>query len=221
MLKGKKAVLFDLDGTLVDSMWVWSEVDIRYLGEMGLSVPADLQEEIEGMGFTEVAEYFKKRFQISQDIEQIKETWNILAMDAYQNQVKLKPGIRSFLTYLKSQNIRTAVASSNSWDLIEAVLKSHRIDRYFDCIVTSCEVQRGKPAPDVYLEAAGRLGVKPENCLVFEDIVAGIQSGKAAGMTTCAVEDAYSLAQREEKRRRADYYIESYDEVIKEALKEC
>ena len=86
MLKGKKAVLFDLDGTLVDSMWVWSEVDIRYLGEMGLSVPADLQEEIEGMGFTEVAEYFKKRFQISQDIEQIKETWNILAMDAYQNQ---------------------------------------------------------------------------------------------------------------------------------------
>ncbi|WP_418714950.1 HAD family hydrolase [Blautia hydrogenotrophica] len=221
MLKGKKAVLFDLDGTLVDSMWVWSEVDIRYLGEMGLSVPADLQEEIEGMGFTEVAEYFKKRFQISQDIEQIKETWNILAMDAYQNQVKLKPGIRSFLTYLKSQNIRTAVASSNSWELIEAVLKSHRIDRYFDCIVTSCEVQRGKPAPDVYLEAAGRLGVKPENCLVFEDIVAGIQSGKAAGMTTCAVEDAYSLAQREEKRRRADYYIESYDEVIKEALKEC
>lgn len=202
-------------------MWVWSEVDIRYLGEMGLSVPADLQEEIEGMGFTEVAEYFKKRFQISQDVEQIKETWNILAMDAYQNQVKLKPGIRSFLTYLKSQNIRTAVASSNSWELIEAVLKSHRIDRYFDCIVTSCEVQRGKPAPDVYLEAAGRLGVKPENCLVFEDIVAGIQSGKAAGMTTCAVEDAYSLAQREEKRRRADYYIESYDEVIKEALKEC
>ena len=184
-------------------MWVWSEVDIRYLGEMGLSVPADLQEEIEGMGFTEVAEYFKKRFQISQDIEQIKETWNILAMDAYQNQVKLKPGIRSFLTYLKSQNIRTAVASSNSRELIEAVLKSHRIDRYFDCIVTSCEVQRGKPAPDVYLEAAGRLGVKPENCLVFEDIVAGIQSGKAAGMTTCAVEDAYSLAQREEKRRRA------------------
>ena len=221
MLKGKKAVLFDLDGTLVDSMWVWSEVDIRYLGEMGLSVPADLQEEIEGMGFTEVAEYFKKRFQISQDIEQIKETLNILAMDAYQNQVKLKPGIRSFLTYLKSQNIRTAVASSNSRELIEAVLKSHRIDRYFDCIVTSCEVQRGKPAPDVYLEAAGRLGVKPENCLVFEDIVAGIQSGKAAGMTTCAVEDAYSLAQREEKRRRADYYIESYDEVIKEALKEC
>lgn len=202
-------------------MWVWSEVDIRYLGEMGLSVPADLQEEIEGMGFTEVAEYFKKRFQISQDIEQIKETWNILAMDAYQNQVKLKPGIRSFLTYLKSQNIRTAVASSNSRELIEAVLKSHRIDRYFDCIVTSCEVQRGKPAPDVYLEAAGRLGVKPENRLVFEDIVAGIQSGKAAGMTTCAVEDAYSLAQREEKRRRADYYIESYDEVIKEALKEC
>ena len=202
-------------------MWVWSEVDIRYLGEMGLSVPADLQEEIEGMGFTEVAEYFKKRFQISQDIEQIKETWNILAMDAYQNQVKLKPGIRSFLTYLKSQNIRTAVASSNSRELIEAVLKSHRIDRYFDCIVTSCEVQRGKPAPDVYLEAAGRLGVKPENCLVFEDIVAGIQSGLAAGMTTCAVEDAYSLAQREEKRRRADYYIESYDEVIKEALKEC
>ena len=154
MFENKDAVLFDLDGTLVDSMWVWPEVDIVYLGDMGLEVPGDLQEEIEGMGFTEVAQYFKQRFQIHDSVEQIKETWNRMAMDAYANRVPLKPGVRRLLEYLKQQKISMGVASSNSRELIDAVLKNHGIDQYFGCIVTACDVKKGKPAPDVYLEAA-------------------------------------------------------------------
>lgn len=214
MLEGKEAVLFDLDGTLVDSMWVWPEVDIVYLGRMGLSVPSDLQYEIDGMGFTEVAQYFKERFGISESIETIKKTWNEMAMDAYVHRVPLKPGVRNFLEYLKENQISMGVASSNSRELIEAVLDSHGIHQYFSCIVTACDVERGKPSPDVYLAAAKMLNVPPENCLVFEDIVAGIQAGKAAKMATCAVEDAYSAFQREEKRKEADYYIHSYEELL-------
>ncbi len=220
MLKGKKAILFDLDGTLVDSMWVWKDIDIAFLGNLGYTVPEDLQNAIEGMSFTEVALYFKERFFIPDSIEKIKETWQRMAMDQYSRKVLLKPGLTRFLPYAKAQGIRMAVASSNDRKLIEAALTGHGIREYFDCIITSCEVKKGKPAPDVYLEAARRLGTSPSHCLVFEDILPGILSGKAAGMTVCAVEDAYSIPQEKEKRETADYYIQSYEEVIPDTYEE-
>ena len=80
--------------------------------------------------------------------------------------------------------------------------------------MTACEVKQGKPAPDVYLEAASRLGVQPGRCLVFEDVPMGILAGKHAGMKVCAVEDKFSAAQREEKRELADYYITDYRQVL-------
>lgn len=216
MLKNKKAVLFDLDGTLVDSMWVWGQIDIDFLAGYDIEVPPGLQNDLEGMGFTEVAVYFKERFQLTESIEEIKVIWQDMAMDKYCHEVPLKPGVAAFLPYLKERGIQMAVASSNAYDLIEAVLRSHGILEYFSCIITACEVKKGKPAPDVYLEAARRLQVKPQECLVFEDIVPGILSGKNAGMTVCAVEDSYSIPQREEKREAADYYIHTYEQVMAE-----
>ena len=91
--------------------------------------------------------------------------------------------------------------------------EAYHFDRYISCVVTSCSVNRGKPAPDVYLEAARQLSVLPEECLVFEDIVKGIEAGKNAGMLVCAVEDSFSAEQRERKKAISDYYIESYDEI--------
>lgn len=214
MLKDKKAVLFDLDGTLVDSMWVWSQIDIDYLGRHGLAVPEGLQQDVEGMGFTEVAIYFKERFHIEDSVEDIKKSWQDMAMEQYRNQVPLKPGSENFLKYLKSHGFKTAVASSNSLPLIEAALIGHGVREYFDAIITSCDVKKGKPAPDVYLEAARQLCTEPSACLVFEDIVPGIMAGKAAGMEVCAVHDKYSVFQEKEKRTCADYYIESYAQVL-------
>lgn len=214
MLENIEAVIFDLDGTLVDSMNIWGELDIEYLGRLGYEVPAGLQEAIEGMSFTETAQYFRKRFEIADSVEKIKEIWQEMAMDKYRHEVPLKPGVREFLDFLKERNIAMAVASSNHIALIKAVLESHDILAYFRCIFTACDVKKGKPAPDVYLAAARELGVEPEKCLVFEDIVPGILAGRNAGMRTCAVEDAYSIPQREEKRRLADYYINSYEEFV-------
>lgn len=214
MLKEKKAVIFDLDGTLVDSMWVWDDIDIEYLGQLGYEVPQELQKEIEGMSFTEVAVLFKERFHIKEEIEEIKEIWQNMAMDKYIHAVPLKPGVERFLPYLKEKGIAMGVASSNTRGLIEAVLKSHGILEYFQCILTACDVKKGKPEPDVYLETAKRMGVKPKECLVFEDIVPGILAGINAGMQTCAIRDGDSLSQEKEKRQLADYFIESYDQVI-------
>lgn len=143
MLNKKKAVLFDLDGTLVDSMWVWSQIDIDYLGSYGLAVPKNLQRIVEGMGFTEVAVYFKERFSIPDTIEEIKKTWQEMAMDKYCHSVPLKPGVKQFLPFLKEKGIRMAVASSNDIALIEACLKANGIREYFDAVITACEVKKG------------------------------------------------------------------------------
>lgn len=213
MLKDIKAVLFDLDGTLVDSMWVWRDIDIEYLGRFGLSLPDELQSEIEGMSFSETAVYIKNKFQIPDSTEQMKEEWNQMAWDKYEKEVPLKNGAIEFLRYCREHHIKLGIATSNSRELVDNVLKARGISDYFTCVVTGCEVEKGKPAPDVYLEAARRCKVAPEKCLVFEDIVPGIMAGKNAGMKVCAVEDAYSLHQKEEKQKAADYYIKDYYDI--------
>lgn len=214
MLNNIDAVLFDLDGSLVDSMWLWRDIDIEYLGRYGISLPEGLQSEIEGMSFSETAVYFKKRFHIPETLDKIKNDWNQMAWDKYTHQVPLKAGAREFLEHCHQNNIRLGIASSNSRELIENVLKVHGIHGYFDGIVTGCEVAKGKPAPDVYLEAARRCHAAPERCLVFEDIVPGILAGKAAGMRVCAVWDEYSRHQESDKKSLSDYYIKDYLEIM-------
>lgn len=213
MLENIKAVIFDLDGTLVDSMWMWRDIDIEYLGRFGVPLPENLQKDISGMSFSETAVYFKETFHIPDSIEKIKQDWNEMAFYKYTHEVPLKPGAAEFLKHLKAQGIRTGIATSNSKELVEAAVKSLHISEYLDEIHTSCEVAKGKPAPDIYLLVAEYLGVAPEHCLVFEDIPEGILAGKRAGMKTCAVEDTFSLGMTEEKKELADYYITHYDEV--------
>ena len=96
MLNGIKAVIFDLDGTLVDSMWMWADIDVEYLGRFGYELPPELQKEIEGMSLNETAIYFKNRFQIEDDLETMKQEWMDMARDKYLHEVPLKPGAREF-----------------------------------------------------------------------------------------------------------------------------
>ncbi len=215
MLTNIDAVIFDLDGTLIDSMWMWRTIDIEYLARFGIELPENLQSEIEGMSFSETAVYFKERFGIEDSLEDIKQAWNDMAHDIYRDRVILKPGIGEFLPYLRSQGIKTGIATSNSKELVLTAVDGLNISNYFDAIHTSCEVNAGKPAPDIYLLVAQKLGVAPDRCLVFEDIVSGILAGKNAGMRVCAVEDDFSKPQEVQKRELADYYISDYREIIK------
>ena len=212
-LKELEAVIFDLDGSLVDSMWMWKQIDIEYLGSFGITPPEDLQAAIEGMSFTETAGYFQKRFGITDSIEKIGDTWNRMAWKKYMYEVPLKPGVMDFLLHCKSSGIKLGIASSNSRALILNVLEAHHIRDFFECIKSGMDVVKSKPAPDIYLQVAEQLQVNPSNCLVFEDITQGIMAGKNAGMTVCAVEDDYSAYQWEEKVKLADFHISSYDEL--------
>lgn len=214
MLNKKKAVIFDLDGTLVDSMWMWKDIDIEFLKGYGYECPDDLQKAIEGMSFSETAAYFKERFRLPLALEEIKAIWTEMSLNKYRHEVPLKHGVREFLQYLKDRGLKAGIATSNGREMVDAVIASLNIGPYFQVITTACEVAAGKPEPDIYLKVADSLQVKPEDCLVFEDVPAGILAGKRAGMKVCAVEDEFSREMQAEKRSLADYYINDYFDIL-------
>ena len=213
-LNRKKAVIFDLDGTLVDSMWMWKAIDIEYLARFGLACPDDLQKEIEGMSFSETAVYFKERFRLKESLDEIKNAWIQMSIEKYRKEVTLKPGARAFLEFISGKGLVAGIATSNGREMVDAVIEALKIGDYFHVIATACEVAAGKPAPDIYLNVAGRLGVAPGKCLVFEDVPAGILAGKRAGMTVCAVDDEFSRHMEAEKKSLADYFIRDYYDII-------
>ncbi len=214
MLDGIDAVIFDMDGTIVDSMWIWKNVDNDFFEKYQIDSSGYDDSEIDGLGFTETAEFFKERYHMEASVEEIKDFWNDMAIDKYRTQTELKPGLREFLDLLRSRGIRIGISTSNSQLLVDEFLSSRGVTDCFEAITTVCDVNTGKPSPDVYLATADKLGVPPERCLVFEDIPMGILAGKNAGMRVCAVEDSYSEGVREEKQELADFYIHDFTELF-------
>lgn len=222
MLKRKKAVIFDMDGSLVDSMWIWPEVDRIYMEKYNLTEPETFHKDIEGMSYTETAQYFVDTFEtLGQTLEQVMQEWRDMTIELYATRVFPKPGAIEFLTEMRRRGIRLGIATSNDREIAEAALHARGLDVYFDSVCTSCEVSAGKPAPDVYLKVAGDLDVAPEECLVFEDIPNGILAGKNAGMEVCAVADEFSLPYEAEKKRLADYFIYDFFEVMNNTYEKC
>lgn len=214
MLKNIKAAIFDMDGTLVDSMWVWSKIDIEFLKKRGIALPSDLKDNIEHLSFMDTAKYFKDRFKLQESIEDIMKEWNDMAFEEYSKNIKLKADADRFLSLLKTAGIKIALATSNSQILLEASLKNNGILQYFDVITTTDEVARGKNFPDIYLLTAKRLGVTSEECIVFEDILPAVMGAKAAGMKVVGVFDEYSEHQKVDIINTADYFINEYKDII-------
>lgn len=209
-----KAVIFDLDGTLIDSMEVWSKIDEEYLGSFGHEVPKNLQEEITHLTLTETANYFKDKFKIQDSTQEIISTWNTMALHHYSNNIELKDGVIPFLEGLKDKGLKIALATSNSVPLLEAVLKNTGIYNFFDAITTTEEVKKSKDNPDIYLLSADKLNVNPKECLVFEDIVQAVKGAKLSGATVYAIYDKSSEHQKEELEKLADKYIFSFNELL-------
>ena len=161
MFTNIKGAIFDLDGTLVDSMWIWEQIDIDYLNEKGYEMPQNLKDEINHLSFQETAVYFKNRFHLDDSLDEIMNAWHNMAYKHYLEDVNLKEGVLELLTHLKDKGIKIGLATSNSYPLLEAVLKKREIYNLFDTIVTTEEAKKSKSNPDVYLMAAARLDVKP------------------------------------------------------------
>lgn len=213
-MKEFKGAIFDLDGTILDSMWVWEQVDVNFLGNRGISVPKDYAKEISAMNIITAAEYTIARFGLSETAEQVAAEWYDMAMKEYSEDVQLKAGAREYMAYLKAKDVKLAVATSSPRELFLPCLENNEIFEFFDTIVTTMEVERGKDFPDVYEEAARRISLKPSECMVFEDILKGIKAAKRGGFYVVALEEDHAIEDREEIRQVSHKYIRDFEELM-------
>lgn len=209
-----KAAIFDLDGTLVDSMYVWHRVDVDFLSQRGFEVPDDYSKAIKTMHFETAAEYTIARFKLNETVEEIVSVWLNMALNEYTYNVRLKSGAKELLEKLSNEGLRLGIATSSKPFLAEPVLKNNGIYNYFDTICCTSQVGKDKRHPDIYLFTADKLGVKPEECVVFEDIVDGINGACSAGMRTVAVYDKESSSEKEILKKLSDRYIMSFEELL-------
>lgn len=185
-----KGAIFDLDGTLLDSMGVWDQVDADFLSKRGLPVPDDYATTVAAMQFQQVAEYTIARFNLPDTAEEVMEEWDEMARVMYATVVQAKPGAVDYLARLKAAGVRMAVATSLPPQLREPAMEHVGIRGFFDEVVSVDDVgDVGKDRPDVYLHAARLLGVEPEDCTVFEDLLVGMKSAKSVGMAVWAMHD--------------------------------
>lgn len=209
-----KGAIFDLDGTLIDSMYVWRKIDVDFLAERGFEVPADYEQAIKTMHFETAAEYTISRFNLNESVDEIVSVWLNMAVDEYMHNVKLKDGAKELLEKFKNDNIKIGIATSSKPFLTEPALKNNGVYDYFDAVCCTSQVGKDKRHPDIYLFTAKKLGVRPEECIVFEDIVDGINGAKFAGMKTVAVYDKHSENDSDKLKKLADKYILSFKELL-------
>jgi len=181
-----EAVVFDLDGVLVDSEHVWDEVREALARERGGRWHERAQADMMGMSSTEWSRYMHDAIGLAESPEEINAEVVRRMLDRYSSELPLVPGAVEAVERLGA-GFRLAVASSSNRPLIDAVLSASGLDERFEVTVSSEEVARGKPAPDVYLEATRRLGVPPARCAAVEDSGNGIRAAHAAGMRVLAI----------------------------------
>lgn len=206
-----KAAIFDLDGTLLDSMGVWAQIDVDFLGKRGIPVTDAYVKAVTSMGLREAAEYTIQRYGFAQTPEEIMDEWNRMCREAYAHTIPLKPHAKGTLARLRQAEVKLGVATALSPDLYVPALRRNGIYPWFDALTSAQEVRRGKGFPDIYLLAAQRLGVEPPQCMVFEDILSGILGAKAGGFYTCGVYDESSAHDWEKICAAADRTLTAYD----------
>lgn len=213
-LKNIEGAVFDLDGTLLDSSWVWEKVDEKFLGDRGFQVPDDYVDEISPLGAERAAVYTIERFGLNEDKDDIVREWIEMAKKEYATEVVCKPYAKEFLEELHKLNIKMAVATSSDRELFMKTLEREGILKYFQKIVTVDEVERGKGYPDIYEEAARRIKVNPHKCLVFEDILAGVTGASLGEFNVVAVFDEKSKHNWEKIKSISKCSINDYKELL-------
>jgi HAD superfamily hydrolase (TIGR01509 family) len=210
------AVVFDLDGVLIQSEEVWDTVRERFTRERGGRYDAEIQRAMMGMSSTEWSHYLHETAGLPDSPEQINEAVVQRMLEAYERQLPLIDGAVDAVQRL-ARTYPLGLASSSNRALIDAVLRTPGLESCFAATVSSEEVARGKPAPDVYLEAARRLGVEPTSCAAVEDSHGGIRSAKAAEMRVIAIPNP-SYPPDDESLAQADVVLHSLAELTPDVV---
>lgn len=209
----KNFAIFDMDGTLVDSMGFWNRLSDEFLARRGFPpLSPELQEESIALTMEGTANLFIRAYGLSETPEQICAEVNGLMEEHYRADVPLKPGAAALLERMKAAGFRMCIASSTAPALLDICLRRLGVRDYFEFLLSCEEVGEGKNRPTVYLEAARRLGGSPENTVIFEDILVAAQTAKAAGFSLCVIYDVNSDAEQGQLKALADCYITRWDD---------
>ncbi|MGB7342024.1 MAG: HAD family phosphatase [Phototrophicaceae bacterium] len=191
-----KAIIFDMDGTLVDSEVVWDIAEREMFAEMGLEYNETIREQVIGLRLDEFFEKLIGIYGIDNTVEDLSENLVARMLKKIPEMVEQKSGAQAIIEWTAAQNIPYCIASSSSMAIIEATVKAQNWESLIPHLYTADSVERGKPAPDVYLYAAEQLGVDAKDCLALEDSPNGARSAVAAGMTCYAVPDSHSSPEK-------------------------
>lgn len=233
MFIGKKVIIFDMDGTLIDSIGIWNEVDNLFIKKLGFTGEVEIDiiqkqrdETLRTYSKSEnpYLDYCKllgKRYNSQLTAEEILNLRYNVAQDYLKNIIDYKPNVDKFLKKLKEKNFILAIASTtrkSNMDIYRTkntnIINKAKLDEYFSVIYTREDAKEIKPSPEIYLKVIETLKVKKEDCLIFEDSLIGIESAKNAGIACVAIYDKYSDMDREQINKLSDYQLNDYFEAI-------
>ena len=206
-----KAAIFDADGTLLDSMPIWSELGDRFLRSINITPEKGLSEILYNMSIEQGCLYLQTHYKIDASLSQIRESILAIIENFYVHEVNLKPGVRDFLDRI---NLPSVIATSGDKDILTAALIRNEIDKYFAGIFTCSELETDKNEPKIFLKCADFLGLKPENIIVFEDSLFALKTAKDSGFIIAGVKDASSQKYEHEAKiiDLSDYYVTDWRE---------
>ena len=208
-----KGAIFDLDGTLLDSMFIWDTIGEEYLRSLGKEPHEDLKETFMTLTLEEAAEYYREHYGVTLSVKEIVDGVNAMVEQTYRTKVTLKPGIAEYLAWLKENGVRMCVATVTDRYLVEETLERLGVRHYFSEIFTCAEVGFGKDKPIIYQKALEDLGTEKSDTYVFEDLPFALNTAKTDGFPTVGVYDRHE-AHQDELKELADYYIFDFTDPI-------
>ncbi len=201
------AVIFDLDGTLLDSLGAWEHSGSNFVRTQGFEPSPGLDDELVALSLLDGAKLIKTRYHLEDTPEEILEKTLLPIKNHYYHDIAPMPGMVQLLARLHTQGIKMAVATAGDKTLAQAALARLGLDKYFAFIITCDEVGVGKSSPRIYEEALHRLGTSKARTLVAEDALHALQTAHAAGFPTLAIDEAHSFHQRVQKEQVATYFV--------------
>ena len=207
----RKGAVFDVDGTLLDSMPIWEDAPSGFLAGFGIKAPADLGRIMFRMSLDEGASYLKANYLPQLSEQEIKDGVSGVVRDFYFFRAQPKPGAGEFLEHMRRQDIPMYVATTGRRELVRAAFERLGFDRYFDGVITCEEVGAGKSSPKIYLEAARRMGSEPDETYVFEDVIHAIRTANRAGFVTVGLYDKSGEGNQDLIRAESGIYLQSFE----------
>ena len=208
-----KGVIFDIDGVLLDSMIIWSDLGERYLKSIGKEPEEGLTEKLFSMSMEQGAEYLKDKYSIDESIPEILDDINNISKNFYYNEVEAKPGVKELLEDFNSRGIKMVAATSSPRGHVEKALTRVGLLEFIDRIFTNGEVGVSKHEPDIYNLAAEHMGTAPSETLVFEDSLYALKTAKSAGYVTVGIYDARGEKDQAGLNENAKLYLKGYDDL--------